>query len=209
MNRETSIGPVRRKAVWGSRACLGAALGLIAGALVAMSGCSETVRSGQASSYLILTTLQGGSGTAGTLGSTLESDVVADTGSIFSDRGQAAFQLAMKDQAGPGPTTVNSITITQYHVEYVRSDGRNVQGVDVPFAFDGGVNLTVQDAGSVAFTLVRIQAKVEAPLKALANHGAQQAISTIARVTFYGHDQTGREVSVTGNIEVNFADWAG
>jgi hypothetical protein len=32
---------------------------------------------------------------------------------------------------------------------------------------------------------------------------------TIARVTFYGHDQTGREVSVTGNIEVDFSDWAG
>jgi hypothetical protein len=26
----------------------------------------------------------------------------------------------------------------------------------------------------------------------------------VARVTFYGHDQTGREVSVMGNLEVNF-----
>jgi len=28
-------------------------------------------------------------------------------------------------------------------------------------------------------------------------------------VTFYGHDQNGRDVSITGNIEVDFADWAG
>ena len=48
-----------------------------------------------------------------------------------------------------------------------------------------------------------------APLQALRFGGGALAISTIARVTFYGHDQTGREVSVTGNIEVNFADWAG
>ena len=32
-------------------------------------------------------------------------------------------------------------------------------------------------------------------------------ISTIARVTFYGHDQTGREVSATGNIDVTFANF--
>ena len=33
-------------------------------------------------------------------------------------------------------------------------------------------------------------------------------ISTLADVTFYGQDQTGRAVSVTGTIGVNFADWA-
>jgi len=32
-------------------------------------------------------------------------------------------------------------------------------------------------------------------------------ISTIAHVTFYGKDQNGNEVSVTGSISVNFADW--
>ena len=26
-------------------------------------------------------------------------------------------------------------------------------------------------------------------------------------MTFYGHDQTGREVAVTGTIGVNFANW--
>jgi hypothetical protein len=33
-------------------------------------------------------------------------------------------------------------------------------------------------------------------------------ISTIADVTFFGKDQTGRDVTVTGSISVNFADWA-
>jgi hypothetical protein len=79
----------------------------------------------------------------------------------------------------------------------------------VPFAFDGAVTLTITGTGSADFTLVRIQAKQEAPLEALAHGGGQNTISTIAQVTFYGHDQTGRGVTVTGNIEVDFSDWAG
>jgi hypothetical protein len=199
------------KAVWGARVLLSLAL---AGA-VALSSCSETIRTGQSSSYLVLNSLQGGPGESGTLGSTLASDVLSvneDTGrqTIFSDRGQATFQLVMKDAGGPGPSDVNSITITRYRVEYLRSDGRNTPGVDVPYGFDGAVTVTVSSSGgSTGFTLVRIQAKLEAPLAALAFGGGAKAISTIARVTFYGQDQTGREVSVTGNIDVNFADWAG
>jgi hypothetical protein len=54
---------------------------------------------------------------------------------------------------------------------------------------------------------VRAQAKLEAPLKALRNGGGAIAISTIADVTFYGTDQNGNTVSVTGSISVNFADW--
>ncbi len=194
----------RRKAVWGGRIRLVSALALAAAVLFALTSCSNAIRTGQASSYLILTSLTGGSGSG-----TVHSDVISNTGTIIDDSGQATFQLAMKDAAGLASTDNNSITITQYHVEYVRSDGRNTPGVDVPFAFDGGTNLTVNGSGSIGFTLVRIQAKEEAPLKALAQGGGADVISTIARVTFYGHDQTGRDVSVTGNIEVDFDDWAG
>jgi hypothetical protein len=209
MNAETQIKTVRRKVVWGTRI----RTALVLGFLLATS-CSKMIRTGQSPAYLIMTGLQGAPGLSGTFGSTLASDVLnvnPTTGaqSIASDRGQASLQLALKDPLGPAPTDVNSITITQYHVEYIRSDGRNVQGVDVPFAFDGAVTVTVADTASVPFTLVRIQAKQEAPLAALAFGGGANTITTIARVTFYGHDQNGREVSVTGNIEVNFSDWAG
>ena len=66
-----------------------------------------------------------------------------------------------------------------------------------------GAGSTVQ----VAFDLVRVQAKLEPPLKNLAAGGAQNVISTIAEVTFFGRDQAGNEVSVTGSISVNFSDW--
>jgi hypothetical protein len=197
MTRENS--KERGKAVWGMR--IRRALAPVAAA-VWLSGCGDYATNGSGSAYLVLTTLTSGAG-----GASLQSDVRTE-GGIVQDNGQASLTLQMKDVGGAAPSPVNAITITQYHVEYIRSDGRNVQGVDVPFAFDGGVTVTVSGAATVPFTLVRASAKHEAPLAALAGHGGAQHISTIARVTFYGHDQTGRGVSVSGNIGVDFADWA-
>jgi len=161
----------------------------------------------------LLTTLEGASGAKpGTFGTVVSSDVITvvnQVPTIFADPGQAAFKLVLKDPGSStspnAPTSNNFITLTQYHVEYVRSDGHNVQGVDVPYAFDGAATATVSDSTSIVFTLVREQAKLEAPLKALGISGL--SITTIAKVTFYGHDQTGRELSVTGNIEVTFANF--
>jgi hypothetical protein len=189
------------KAVWGGRVVMALAL---AGTLT-LASCSKAIRTGQSSSYLVITTLTGGPQND----ATVESDVVSDEGSIFSDVGEAAFLLQMKDNGGLGPSPANAITLTQYRVEYIRSDGRNTPGVDVPFPFTSGVTTTISGEGGIGFTLVRTQAKEEAPLRALRFGGGARAISVIARVTFYGHDQTGREVSVTGNIDVTFADWAG
>lgn len=200
------------KVVWGAKAA-----GIIALAFAATS-CGKLTREGTSSSYLVINQLEGAPGQTGSFGSVLESDVLnvdpqTKVTTIAADRGQVTLALALKDPGSSTslntPTPNNYVTVTQYHVEYVRSDGRNVQGVDVPYAFDGAVTATIQSTTTVGFTLVRIQAKQEAPLQALQGGGSAQAISTIARVTFYGHDQTGREVSVSGNIEVDFADWAG
>lgn len=200
----------RGKAVWGARIRLVLALTCA----VSVTSCSQAIRTGQSPHFLIIQSLQGAPGTSGTFGSTLQSDVLnvdPATGarSIAPDQGRAVLQLTPRDPLGPAPSGLNAITITQYRVEYIRSDGRNVQGVDVPFAFDGAVTVTVQGTATVPFTLVRVQAKQEAPLAALAFSGGANTITTIARVTFYGRDQNGRESSVTGNIEVTFSDWAG
>ena len=197
---QVPYGIGRRKAVWGARVGFVAAL---LTALAMMSSCSQAIRQGEGSSYLVITRIVGGADSD----ATVESDVVADTGTVFTDVGSATLQLVMKDPGGPAPSPVNAITVTQYHVEYIRSDGRNTPGVDVPHPFDGAVTVTISGTGGTGFTLVRNQAKSEAPLRALRFGGGARIISTIARVTFYGHDQTGRGVSVSGNISVNFADW--
>jgi hypothetical protein len=179
----------------------------------ALTGCTSGRNVGTASSYLIVSNLKGASGAKPTeLANSLASDVLTK-GGVLQDEGIVDFTLAMQD---PGTTTTpsvpspnNYITVSRYHVQYVRADGRNTPGVDVPYAFDGAIGLTVGTAGaSGSVTLVRVQAKLEAPLAALANHGGAIVISTIAQITFYGKDQTGRDVSVTGQISVNFADWA-
>ena len=198
------------KAVWGARIRLAGALACA----VLLSSCGDAVQQGQGSSYLIVTSITAAPGNAPTTFTTfLLSDVVTVVNNVetfFNDPGQANFQLALKDP-GPSsspnsPSVNNAITLTQYHVEYVRSDGHNVQGVDVPFAFDGALSTTIATSGSVGFQLVRHSAKQEAPLKALAF--SNQPITAVAQVTFFGHDQTGRGVNATGNIEVTFWNFA-
>jgi hypothetical protein len=93
-------------------------------------------------------------------------------------------------------------------VTFRRTDGRNAPGVDVPYGFEGGSSVTVTTTDTtMSFVIVRTQAKVESPLKDLTNGGAVRTISTIADITFYGRDQVGNDVSVTGAISVNFSDW--
>jgi hypothetical protein len=196
-----------KKVVWGGRARL---VAVVLCTALGSASCGDMVRQGQASSYLIINALEAASGAEPTqFGGVLASDVVTvvdDVPTIFEDPGRVTFALAMKNVDSPtGPTSNNFITVTRYRVRYMRTDGRNTEGVDVPYAFDGAITGTVSTTATFAFSIVRIQAKMEAPLAALAVNG--NVISTIAEVTFYGRDQTGRETSVTGQIGVNFANW--
>ena len=133
---------------------------------------------------------------------------------VFQDAGRATFHLALKDPGSAGlptsPSSANTVSFTRYRVEYRRADGRNTPGVDVPYGFDGGMAVAIagENASVGQLTLVRAQAKEEAPLRALIGGGGARTISTIAEVTFYGTDQAGRAVSVTGHINIDFSDWS-
>jgi hypothetical protein len=212
MNRGTIVDRrVSRKAVWGGELGRLAPLPAILALTMASASCGDLTRQGTGSSYLIIAALQGASGAEpGTLTSTLNSDVITivdDVPTIFNDLGQVTLSLQMKDPtSATGPTSANFITINRYRVRYSRSDGRNTPGVDVPYGFDGALTGTVTDTDfSAGFELVRHIAKSEAPLQALA--ASRVIISTIAEITFYGHDQTGRDVSVTGQMLVSFGNF--
>lgn len=198
-----------------------ARVAVVLGMVVPLASCTSVQRDGQGTSYLIIDSLLAASGaTPDEFGGTLSSDVLtlvpagqdADGNELFAptvyaDPGSVRFRLAPKDPS-VRLMPANFITVTRYRVDFVRSDGRNTPGVDVPYGFDGAFTATVTDTGGAGtFELVRIQAKLEAPLKALANGGGAISISTLAEITFYGQDQAGHEVSVTGRIGVNFADW--
>jgi hypothetical protein len=194
----------------GTRSVRAGAIAGVALAAMGLSACgSATTRESQAASYLIILNLEA-KGTGDEFDHVLASDVLTN-GGVIEDDGRVRMTAAMRDVTNPnGPSTNNAITVNRYRVSYRRSDGRNTPGVDVPYPFDGAATFTVipgEDV-SVPFNLVRVQAKEEAPLRALAGNGGAMVISTLADVTFYGRDQVGREVSVTGTIGVNFADWA-
>jgi hypothetical protein len=195
----------KRKAVWGG--VLGRTVTALA--VVTATSCGDLTREGTASSYLIVSALEGASGAQPSqFGGTLQSDVITvvnDVPTVFNDVGRVRLTLAMKDPGSTSPTTANFITVDRYRVQYIRADGRNMPGVDVPYPFDGAFTATVSQDVTVGFELVRHTAKQEAPLAALAR--SPVIISTLAEVTFYGHDQTGREVSVMGRITVDFGNF--
>ena len=185
------------------------------GVVMASAGCGNMATDGRSPVQLTLASLSAASGaTPDEFGATLHSDVttvVDDVPTIFNDNGAAEFVLVMKDPganpANPAaPSALNSVTITRYRVEYRRTDGRNTPGVDVPYAFDSAVTVTVtNEGGSTGFQIVRNSAKQDAPLRALVT--SPNIISTIADVTFYGRDQVGNDVSVTGSIGIDFGNF--
>ena len=198
------------------KAHLNRAIGLLAlsAAVAGSASCTSMVRDSASNSYLIIDSLQGFSGPDDDeTGNNLQSDVLT-CGGVIEDEGAVVFRLALKDPGVPTVpnvmTTNNFITVDRFRVVYLRTDGRNTPGVDVPFPWDGGITVTVRAEGTTgaSFSLVRVQAKLEQPLRNLAFNRGLGVISTIAEITFYGHDQTGRATSVVGRISVDFADFA-
>jgi hypothetical protein len=180
----------------------------------AAAACTSAVRQGTGTSFLIVNSLEGASGAEpNKFGGTLQSDVITivdDRPTIFNDLGRVRFGLGLKDPgSGTSPTTPTQnqfITIDRYRVSYVRTDGRNTPGVDVPYGFDGAMTVTVGEGSTeAAFEIVRHIAKQEAPLGAL--QSSPVIISTIAEVTFYGRDQTGHEVTATARISIDFGNF--
>jgi hypothetical protein len=105
------------------------------------------------------------------------------------------------------PSSNNEVTVTRVHIKYVRADGRNVPGVDVPWEFDAAATGTVTASGTttIGFQLVRHDAKLESPLIQLQSNGV--IITTIAQITLYGRDQVGNDISATGALEIDFGNF--
>ena len=200
-----------------------AALVLTGGLAALSASCGEYVRQGSSPVQVVILSLEAASGAqADKFGGNLLSDVITNVKrqinneqvqvpTIFNDVGRVSMKLLLKDQGAPSvtnvPSPINEVTMSRYRVTYRRADGRNTPGVDVPFPFDSAVTFTIPEQGNVvaAFEIVRPIAKEESPLAAL--RASAVSISTIAEVSFYGRDQAGHDVSATGNIGVDFANF--
>lgn len=182
-------------------------------AALASASCGDVARTGRAPVMLTIDSMSASAGEDTEFVNPLLSDVQTG-GGVFNDNGRASFRLTLKNPGNAvsplSPSQLNEVTLTRYRVRYIRSDGRNQPGVDVPYEFDGGITATInsQSGGEAVFLLVRHTAKRESPLRNMWDGGGLRLLTVIAEVTFYGRDQAGNDVTAVGNLTITFGDFA-
>jgi hypothetical protein len=145
----------------------------------------------------------------------LQSDVVVfnpETGSttVAADSALVTFTAQTLDpEPLLGTSYHNDIFVTSYVVSYSRSDGKNQEGIDIPYSFDGSLSARVEidTQTDVSFVIVRAVSKLEPPLINLAKGRGEGELKTTARIDFYGYDTLGKTVKATGYLTIFFADY--
>jgi hypothetical protein len=178
--------------------------------------CNPLADDSQSSSMLIVENLTGFD-MEGNLANFLQSDVIfqdpedPESSTIYADSALVSFTAQLLDPASlTGPSHYNDITVTRYVVTYIRADGRNTEGVDVPYSFEGNLSVLVpiDSAVEANFIIVREVAKLEPPLIGLQEWRDAGVINCTAKVDFYGQDQVGKTLKATGYLNVYFANFA-
>ena len=185
------------------------ARGVMLAAAAGMAGCSAGYTTGNSSSVLLIVA-------AINAGAPLKSDVLKD-GAVFNDQAELAIAVRFKNpNIDTVPSIPNAVIIERYEIKYRRSDGRGVQGQDVPFQISGNVTAAfdVKTSGTDALIIdvVRAQAKLEAPLRNL--RGAAQntlggalVVTMFADITIHGRTISGKPVTADGSLQIDFADY--
>jgi hypothetical protein len=128
-------------------------------------------------------------------------------GPLFTCPDFATVTAAVRPKNPLTPSTQSmAVVVTSYSVRYFRTDGRGVEGVDVPYRVTGNLTLQVASGAStgIPIEVVRHQAKNEPPLSAI----FQATVLTImAEVTLYGNTVAGEAVSASGTLQIDFADY--
>ncbi len=183
------------------------------GGLLLITSCNNLENMTTSSSKIIITAITGNDleGSAGS--TTVFSDVLYGS-TVVNDTGVLSIAAVPINPLQDSSTYYQDVIIDQIDVEYSRTeDGRNVQGVDVPFSFSMKVNALVKvgEAIELPFVLVQHVAKLESPLVELTQWTNQEKILKLeAKVTIYARDIAGNRLEpVTGTISIwctNFAD---
>jgi len=187
-------------------------LALIIAALV-LAQCNALENESTSGSMLQIISLTGRDLEGKDGSTTVFSDVITN-GGIINDNGVAEMVATPLNPSGTAQITAYmDVLIDQIDVEFKRTDGRNTEGVDVPYKFSQPVSVlaAINKSVSVPFVLIRHVAKMEPPLVALQDIPSREVVlQLIAVVTIHGKDLGGHRVApVTGYISVwcaNFAD---
>jgi len=145
----------------------------------------------------------------------VQSDVAVQTGesqqvSVTSDLMTATLGVRTLDpEPIYGTSDYNNVVLNRYVVTYSRTDGNNVEGVDVPYSFEGSLSteIAVGSTQSLSLVIVREAAKLESPLIELRDGGGEVVLTVNAKIEFYGHDLANRKVKATGHLTIYFANY--
>jgi len=181
-----------------------------------LASCVAKENDTTSASFLVINSLTGND-LAGEPGSSTVFCDVYTSDSIINDNAVASVTTLtynpLEDSVEHDITFYMNVIVDQVDVEFMRTDGRNVEGVDVPYRFTQPMNtlVAVDQAVEIPFVLIRHVAKLEPPLLALREVTSQGIVlQLVAKVTLHGKDLGGHRVApVSGYVSVwcsNFAD---
>ena len=182
--------------------------------LVAMMGCNALEKGTLSATRLVIKNITGND-VAGKAGSSIIfSDVLSGTGSIANDNATIDVTAALLDGTTEKTTFYPNVVIDQVDIKYSRTDGRNVEGKDVPYGFSQPVSIYVEVGATVQFSVVVLSpnAKQESPLLELRDLGQEKILQLNANLTIYAKDMAGKRLEpVSRTVTIfccNFADAA-
>lgn len=178
--------------------------------MVFFNSCNSVENITQSSTILVVESLSG-KDLNGDSSSDLWSDVVTN-GTVYNDNVEATIMAKLLNPYGEDATYYQDAIIDQIDVSFRRPDGKNVEGVDVPYSFSQKLNVRVEinSTSTFSFVVIRQVAKLESPLRDLKEGANEGVLELIADITFYAKDVAGNRITpVTASITVwcaNFAD---
>jgi len=172
-------------------------------AALALFGCTpDWAKQGDAPVVLLMTSVNNGA--------VLDSDLTISTGNVCPDFVPLRLENHFKNPNVTATGFRHDFTVERYEVRYFRSDGRNTEGVDVPYRISGNLALEVQEEATATLQLevVRRQAKLELPLSAL--NGANPPVLTFfAEITLWARTTTNQTTNtVTARLQIDAAQFA-
>ena len=158
---------------------------------------------------LRVSSVEATAGGEGQGGAFLVSDVHDTKGGNFNDNVIVHVENIPKNSNVTSIGKFNDVMLERFEVRYVRSDGRSVEGVDVPYRITGDLSILVPVNGNAgaSFVVVRHQAKDEPPLIMMTNLAGAQILTVFAEMTIYGHTVSGKAVQVTASMMITFGDF--
>jgi hypothetical protein len=169
-------------------------------AALAMAGCSaDYVEQNEGPVLLLITSINDGA--------QLDSDVRSGEFSTFVCENEVDVELTVQNKNPNSPAApASTVQLDSYEVRYSRSDGRGVEGVDVPYRITGhlSASVSVADEVTVPIEVVRRQAKLEPPLD---NISQTTVLTVSAQVTLFGKTISDKGVSAAARFQIDFADF--